>query len=68
MEYHDVKVKILEDGTVEIDVDGVKGKKCLAITSQIEQLLGGEISERKLKTAYHDSDDKESDNLLTSWN
>ncbi len=68
MEYQEIKVKILEDGTVEVDVDGVKGKKCLEITRQIEEALGGDVIERKLKTAYYDSDDKEDDNLLTSWN
>jgi len=67
MEYQDVKVKILENGTVEIDIDGVTGKKCLSITRQIEESLGGGVAEKRLKAAYYDSDDKEEDNLLTSW-
>ena len=46
-ELQEVEVTIARDGKVEVHVQGVKGQACLAITEELEQLLGGEIIERR---------------------
>ena len=38
-----VTVDVLKNGDVTIDVDGVKGEKCLDITNTLEQKLGGDL-------------------------
>ena len=48
MELQEIEVFIEEDGRVRIEVQGVKGKKCLDLTASLEEALGGEIEEREL--------------------
>ncbi|MDQ7781339.1 MAG: DUF2997 domain-containing protein [Desulfomonilaceae bacterium] len=45
-EIQEIDVFVKPDGTVKVEVRGVKGGKCLALTESIEQLLGGTIVER----------------------
>jgi hypothetical protein len=63
MEYQNVIIKIDEKGKVFIEVDGVKGKKCLQITKDIEKLLGT-VVKRDLKPEFNDDPDDE-DNIIT---
>jgi|OM-RGC.v1.035461412 hypothetical protein len=52
MKYEDVEleVTISENGEVQIEVKGVEGKRCLLITKELEELLGGElVGERVMK-------------------
>lgn len=52
MKYEDVEleVTISENGEVQIEVKGVEGKRCLLITKDLEELLGGElVGERVMK-------------------
>jgi hypothetical protein len=45
----EIKVTITPDGQVQIEVNGETGMNCLALTQELEALLGGEVTERKLK-------------------
>ncbi len=46
-ELQEVEVTIAPDGRVEVHIQGVKGKACLTITREMEQLLGDEIIDRR---------------------
>ncbi len=46
MELQEIEVKIGKDGKVEIQVRGVKGMKCLELTKELEEALGGNILAR----------------------
>jgi hypothetical protein len=48
MEIQEIEVKIGKDGKVELSVHGVKGNKCLQITSELENLLGGVVLSREM--------------------
>lgn len=43
MEIQEIEVTIGKDGEVQIQVRGVKGMKCLELTKELEEALGGEI-------------------------
>ena len=43
MELQTIDVYIDKLGTVRLEVRGVKGQKCLDLTSDLEEVLGGEI-------------------------
>ncbi len=45
-EIQEIDVFVKPDGTVKVEVRGVKGRKCLALTESIEELLGGAVTER----------------------
>lgn len=51
MEIQEVEIVIEPDGRVRVDVRGVKGPACLAITGPLEQALGGAV-ERSLKPEH----------------
>jgi hypothetical protein len=46
MEVHEIEVTIGVTGEVRIQVRDMKGSSCLIATSDLEQMLGGEIVER----------------------
>lgn len=46
MELQEIEVVIGKDGKVEIQVRGVKGARCLEITKEMEEALGGEVLTR----------------------
>ena len=50
MKYEDVELEVTinKAGEVKISVKGVKGKRCLVVTKDLEALLGGELIERKM--------------------
>lgn len=54
MEIQEVDVVIGPDGVVHIEVSGAKGKKCLAITKDLEEALGGQVAERRMKPEADD--------------
>jgi hypothetical protein len=43
MEIQEVGIKILPTGEVRINVEGVRGERCLKLTEDIEKLLGNDI-------------------------
>jgi len=48
MEVQQIEVTIGKDGNVKIHVQGVKGKKCLDLTKELEAALGGQVEQREL--------------------
>ncbi len=46
MEIQEIEVVIGKDGQVMIQVRGVQGTKCLALTKELEEALGGDILSR----------------------
>ncbi len=52
-ELQEVEVTIARDGKVEVHIQGAKGPACLAITHEMEQLLGGEVIDRQYTDEYH---------------
>jgi hypothetical protein len=48
MEMQEIEVRIDQDGKVEISVRGMKGEKCLEITAELEETLGGQILLREM--------------------
>lgn len=46
MELQEIEVVIGKDGQVQLQVRGVKGLKCLELTKELEEALGGEILAR----------------------
>ena len=64
MEYQTIEIKIDKTGKVFLEVSGAKGKQCLALTKDLEEVLG-EVEKRDFKPEYNDEDYGE-DNYLTS--
>lgn len=52
MQERKVTLLIAEDGAVQIDVEGVKGKTCTALTADVEKALGT-VKSRTEKAEYH---------------
>lgn len=48
MEIEEIEITIGKNGQVKLHVRGMKGKKCLALTEELEKALGNEVLERKL--------------------
>jgi hypothetical protein len=42
----------IKDGDIQVEVEGVKGPRCLELTQAIESLLGEKIS-RQLKDGFY---------------
>ena len=54
-EIQEVDVFIAADGSVRLEVRGVKGPACLGLTAPLEEALGGEVQQRET-TAEHDEE------------
>ena len=59
-EIQELDVLVLPDGKVKIEVRGVKGKKCIDITSNLEAVLGGKVIMRDFTDEFHQNE-QESD-------
>jgi hypothetical protein len=55
MELEEIEVFIEKDGQVRIEVRGVKGMACLALTKDLEMALGGQIEEREMTPEAYDT-------------
>jgi hypothetical protein len=55
-EIQEIDVYVQPDGNVKIEVRGVKGKKCLDITREIEEQLGGQILQREETHEMHEAE------------
>lgn len=55
-EIQEIDVIVKPDGTVKLEVRGVKGGKCLALTEGIEELLGGAVTDRVFSDEYEQED------------
>ena len=56
MEIQEIDVFLQPDGTVKVEVRGVKGQKCLALTEDIEKLLGGQVIAREKTPEYDEQE------------
>ena len=63
-ELHEIDVFISPNGTIRVEVRGAKGKKCLALTKDIEQLLGGNVTDRTLTDEFYQD---EQDDFQSDW-
>lgn len=57
MEIEEIDVYIEKDGRVRMQVRGVKGNSCLAITAPLEQALGGQVETREMTAEAYDEVD-----------
>ena len=48
MELQEIDLFIEPDGQVRIEVRGAKGKQCLALTKELEEVLGAQIVQREM--------------------
>ena len=55
-EIQEIDVYVLPDGTVKVEVRGVKGRKCLDLARGIEEALGGQITERVHTDEFREAD------------
>lgn len=53
-EFKEIKIKILPNGEVKVNVFGEKGDKCLDLTKFLEDGLGSEILDRKFTQEYYE--------------
>lgn len=60
----ELEIIIDEDGEVQVDIKGMKGKKCEEISKYIEEILG-EIKNKKKKPEYYEEEVKISSSLKT---
>jgi hypothetical protein len=55
MEVEEIEITIGKNGQVKLHVRGMKGKKCLTLTEELEKALGNNILERQLTAEALDS-------------
>jgi len=58
-EIQEIDIFVRPDGTVKVEVRGVKGQKCLDLTKKIEELLGGKITERVHTDEFHEAEQQQ---------
>jgi DNA-binding protein YbaB len=61
MELQEIEVVIGKDGQVQIQVRGVQGLKCLEITKELEDALGGEILARIMTPEALEQENQQTD-------
>ena len=61
MELQEIEVTIGKDGQVQIQVRGVHGTKCLTLTKELEEALGGEILARVMTPEAMEEQDQQID-------
>jgi hypothetical protein len=69
MELQEIEVVIGPDGKVQLQVRGVNGLKCLELTKELEEALGGEILARIMSPEALEPDsaiDQDQDQQLQS--
>lgn len=62
MQLQEIDVFIEKDGSVRVEVRGVKGSHCLAETSGLEKALGGEIVSREMTPEASETADADVEN------
>jgi len=62
-EIQEIDVFVKPDGTVSFEVRGVKGRKCLDITKGIEELLGGNVTQRDMTEDYNQAEQEQADSI-----
>ncbi|MCM3694290.1 DUF2997 domain-containing protein [Neobacillus niacini] len=52
-----LRIQIFQDGQIQAEVLGVKGKKCTDYISLLEELLEAEIIESQYTSAYYETEE-----------
>lgn len=50
----DIKIEIMPDGQVKLEVEGAKGSECMDLTRFLEEALG-EVTARELTSDYYET-------------
>jgi hypothetical protein len=58
-EIQEIDVLVRPDGTVILEVRGVKGEKCRTLTEGVESLLGGTIIDRIHTDEFHQDENEQ---------
>ncbi|MBI4663160.1 MAG: DUF2997 domain-containing protein [Verrucomicrobia bacterium] len=61
MQLEEIDVFIEKDGQVRIEVRGVKGAHCLAVTKDLEHALGGQVVKREMTPEANVQDQKQAE-------
>jgi hypothetical protein len=56
MKSEEIEITVGPDGTVDLQVKGVKGKRCLDLTKDLEDALGGDVEQRKHSAEYYETE------------
>lgn len=64
-EIQEITVAIAPDGTVDLEVHGVTGPSCEALTAELEQALGGVVLDRRRKDSFQQAASAEQDESLS---
>jgi hypothetical protein len=64
-EIQELEITIDRYGNVKVEVDGVTGTKCEALTKPLEQALGGQVLERTYKDSYYEQPAEDDDVVRT---
>lgn len=57
MAQHEFEITIAHDGTVELHVQGIKGKSCLEIMKLFESVVG-ELQDRRETSEFYEPDEQ----------
>lgn len=49
-----IQIQIFSDGKVQVEVQGVKGKKCTDYIKLLEEVVGGEVYESSYTPEYYE--------------
>ncbi|MCQ2584680.1 MAG: DUF2997 domain-containing protein [Treponema sp.] len=63
----ELEISITAEGDVSINVIGAKGKKCLDLTKDLEEVLGI-VAERETKPQFYEQDIENSNYINTGLN
>lgn len=55
-EIQEIDVYVKPNGTVKVEVRGAKGGKCLELTEELVNLLGGQIVDRIRTDEFHQAE------------
>lgn len=63
-EKHELKISISPAGEVQIEVEGIKGSKCLKLTEDLENELGIIVDREKKADYYVSENETNIDNII----
>jgi hypothetical protein len=61
-----LRIQIFQDGQIQAEVLGVKGKKCTDYISLLEELLEAEIIESDYTSEYYQTEEVELDEIQST--
>lgn len=51
-----LQIKLLPNGEIYMETQGVKGKKCLGYIDIIKEMVNGEVTDQKLTDEYYETE------------